>query len=71
MKSVVTGRDSDGNPVWNNEYADFMKAVGFATKLCKPRHPFTKGAVLSAVFYYPHILRRYTIFKDSRLKMCG
>ena len=45
MKSVVTGRDSDGNPVWNNEYADFMKAVGFATKLCKPRHPFTKGAV--------------------------
>ena len=45
MKSVVTGRDSDGNPVWNNEYADFMKAVGFETKLCKPRHPFTKGAV--------------------------
>lgn len=45
MKSVVTGRDSEGNPVWNNEYADFMKAVGFETKLCKPRHPFTKGAV--------------------------
>lgn len=45
MKSVVTGRDSEGKPVWNNEYADFMKAVGFETKLCKPRHPFTKGAV--------------------------
>ena len=45
MKSVVTGRDSEGHPVWNNEYADFMKAVGFETKLCKPRHPFTKGAV--------------------------
>ena len=45
MKSVVTGRDSDGHPLWNHEYAAFMKAVGFETKLCKPRHPFTKGAV--------------------------
>ena len=45
MKSVVTGRDSEGHPLWNNEYADFMEAVGFETKLCKPRHPFTKGAV--------------------------
>ena len=45
MKSVVTGRDSDGRPVWNNEYANFMTAVGFDTKLCRPRHPFTKGAV--------------------------
>lgn len=45
MKSVVTGRDSDGRPVWNNEYANFMAAIGFETKLCKPRHPFTKGAV--------------------------
>lgn len=45
MKSVVTGRSSDGKPLWNHEYADFMKAVGFETKLCKPRHPFTKGAV--------------------------
>lgn len=43
MKSVVTGRDSEGHPIWSPEYADFMKAVGFSTKLCKPRHPFTKG----------------------------
>lgn len=45
MKSVVAGRDSEGHPLWNNEYADFMEAVGFETRLCKPRHPFTKGAV--------------------------
>lgn len=45
MKSVVKERDSEGHPIWNNEYANFMKAVGFETKLCKPRHPFTKGAV--------------------------
>mgnify|MGYP002624208299 FL=1 len=45
MKSVVNGRDSEGHPLWNGEYAAFMNAVGFETRLCKPRHPFTKGAV--------------------------
>lgn len=45
MKSVTSGRDADGKPIWNKEYAGFMAAVGFETKLCKPRHPFTKGAV--------------------------
>lgn len=45
MKSVVLHRDFDGNPVWNKEYESFMKTLGFRTKLCKPRHPFTKGKV--------------------------
>ena len=51
MKSVTTGRDSEGRPLWNNEYADFMAAVGFETKLCKPRHPFTKGAVERLILF--------------------
>lgn len=45
MKSVVTRRDAGGRPVWNAEYAAFMEAVGFRTRLCKPRRPFTKGKV--------------------------
>ena len=45
MKSVSTGRDSEGKPIWNREYEEFMGTIGFETKLCKPRHPFTKGAV--------------------------
>ena len=45
MKSVIDGRDSEGHPLWNKEYEQFMEAIGFKTKLCKPRHPFTKGAV--------------------------
>jgi len=45
MKSVVIKRDPEGYPVWNLDYEAFMKVVGFKTKLCKPRHPFTKGAV--------------------------
>jgi transposase len=42
MRSVVTRRDAAGRPVWNAEYAAFMDCVGFRTRLCKPRHPFTK-----------------------------
>lgn len=45
MKSVVIRRDYDGNPVWQKDYEQFMRTVGFQTKLCKPRHPFTKGKV--------------------------
>lgn len=46
MKSVVTARDMRGRPIWNADYAAFMACVGFETRLCKPRHPFTKGKVL-------------------------
>lgn len=45
MKSVVDRRDLEGHPVWNKDYESFMNTVGFMTKLCKPRHPFTKGKV--------------------------
>ena len=45
MKSVVDHRDLDGKPVWNREYEAFMDTIGFKTKLCKPRHPYTKGKV--------------------------
>lgn len=45
MKSVVLRRDADGRPVWQADYAAFMACVGFETRLCKPRHPFTKGKV--------------------------
>jgi len=45
MKSVVIRRDLEGHPVWQKDYESFMNTVGFRTKLCKPRHPFTKGKV--------------------------
>lgn len=45
MKSVVVSRDTFGKPIWQLDYVSFMQAVGFKTKLCKPRHPFTKGKV--------------------------
>lgn len=45
MKSVVVRRDQNGHPVWQKDYEQFMRTVGFQTRLCKPRHPFTKGKV--------------------------
>ena len=45
MKSVVIRRGEDGQPIWQSDYEQFMRTVGFQTKLCKPRHPFTKGKV--------------------------
>ena len=45
MKSVVIRRDTQGHPIWQHDYEVFMETVGFQTKLCKPRHPFTKGKV--------------------------
>lgn len=51
MRSVVAGRDPAGRPVWNAEYAAFMECVGFRTRLCRPRHPFTKGQVERLVGY--------------------
>lgn len=45
MKSVIDHRSLEGKPVWNKDYEVFMKAIGFQTKVCKPRHPFTKGKV--------------------------
>ena len=45
MKSVVIKRDIEGHPIWQKDYEAFMKTVDFRTKLCKPRHPYTKGKV--------------------------
>ena len=45
MKSVIVKRDVEGHPIWQKDYESFMRAVGFRTKLCRPRHPFTKGKV--------------------------
>lgn len=45
MKSVVIRRNLEGHPLWQKDYEVFTKAVGFEMKLCKPRHPYTKGTV--------------------------
>jgi len=65
MASVVIRRDQDGHPIWNKNYEMFMKTVGFETKLCKPRHPFTKGSVERLVrFVKENFLAGISSFTD-------
>jgi len=68
MKSIVISRNHEGHPVWNNEYAVFMKAIGFRTQLCKPGHPFTKGKVERCIqFIKNNFLAGRTFFNLSDL----
>ena len=64
MKSVVNKRDLEGHPIWNSEYEAFMNAVGFNTKLCKPRHPFTKGKVERLIRYVKDNFLVGRVFQD-------
>ena len=68
MKSVVTRRDAGGRPVWQRDYAAFMELVGFRTRLCKPRHPFTKGKVERLIrFVKENFLAGMTLTDITRL----
>lgn len=72
MKSVVIRRDLEGHPVWHPEYESFMKTVGFRTKLCKPRHPFTKGKVERLVrFVKDNFLAGRTFWNVTDLNICA
>ena len=77
MKSVVIGRDSAGNPIWQHDYEAFMSIVGFQTKLCKPRHPFTKGKVERLIrfvkdnFIPGRVFREITDLNYEALRWCN
>ena len=77
MKSVVVKRDFEGHPIWNADYEAFMDTVGFQTKLCKPRHPFTKGKVERLIRYVKgnflagRTFRDLTDLNDQALDWCG
>lgn len=64
MKSVVIGRDPEGKPIWQHDYELFMGNIGFETKLCRPRHPFTKGAVERLVRFVKENFLQDRIFHE-------
>jgi transposase len=76
MKSVVICRDNEGHPIWQKDYELFMGNIGFETKLCKPRHPFTKGAVERLVgfvkgnFLPGRVYRELTDLNYDALRWC-
>ena len=64
MKSVIVRRDLHGHPMWQKDYEAFMKEFSFATRLCKPRHPFTKGAVERLVRFIKENFLVGRVFRD-------
>lgn len=77
MKSVVLHRDAEGKPVWQHDYEIFMNNLCFDTKLCKPRHPFTKGAVERLVrfvkenFLQGRVFHELTDLNYEAVKWCN
>lgn len=67
MKSVAIGRDNEGHPIWQKDYELFMGNIGFETQLCKPRHPFTKGAVERLVRFVKDNFRPDACFPRSQI----
>ena len=68
MKSVVLHRDLEGHPVWQQDYEAFMRMVGFDTKLCKPRHPFTKGKVERLIRFVKENFLVDRVYMDELLR---
>lgn len=64
MKSVVLHRDTAGKPVWQPDYEIFMNNLCFDTKLCRPRHPFTKGAVERLVRFVKENFLQGRVFNE-------
>lgn len=64
MKSVVIGRTADGSPIWQKDYEQFMNTFQFHTTLCKPRHPYTKGAVERLVRFVKENFLPGRVFTD-------
>ena len=50
-KLVVLRRDSEGRPVWNEQFIDFSAVLGFEVKLCRPYRAQTKGKIERGVGY--------------------
>lgn len=51
MKTVVTGTDEQGHPLWNERFARFAAHHGFLLRRCAPYRPRTKGKVENGVGY--------------------
>lgn len=77
MKSVVIGRDGSGHPIWQKDYELFMGNLCFETKLCKPRHPYTKGSVERLVrfvkdnFLPGRVFSELTDLNYDAVRWCG
>jgi transposase len=72
MKTVVTGVDSEGHPIWNERFSRFAAHHGFLLKRCRPYRARTKGKVENGISYvrknfWPRI-RTFTGLDDLNMQ---
>jgi len=63
-RTVVTGKDADGRPIWNTTLAQAAIDYGFTIELCTPRSPEQKGAVENLVGWVKRSFFRARRFAD-------
>jgi transposase len=63
-KTVVTGRDEGGRPIWNSTLAQVAIDYGFTIELCAPRSPEQKGSVENLVGWVKRSFFRARRFAD-------
>jgi transposase len=70
MSTVTTGRNEDGNPIWNAKFRQFSSEIGFHPEACALYSPNQKGTVESGVkFVKGNFLAGRTFSNDYDLKM--
>jgi len=68
MKTVTTGRDDHGRPIWNKAFLKFMKEVDSHPEACWPNSGNQKGAVESLVGWVKsNFLKERTFVDDGDL----
>ena len=70
MSPVTTGRNEDGNPIWNPKFRQFASEIGFHPEACALYSPNQKGTVESGVkFVKGNFLAGRTFSNDYDLQM--
>lgn len=68
---VLAVSENHGDIIYTEGFQSYLNATGFSIFLCHGADPESKGRILSASFYYPHILRECRYIAGHLPKMCG
>jgi transposase len=64
MKTVTTGRNTEGEPIWQRSFSDFAGRYGFTPKCARPFRAKTKGKVVRTIGFIRHSFLPGRTFAD-------
>jgi hypothetical protein len=74
MKTVSLGRDAEGQPIWQDQFADFAARYGFAPKCARPYRAKTKGKVERTIGFIRRsflVGRRFSDLADANAQLAA